>query len=109
MAFSASHSFANSRPKTGPSGPFLRLAECAEVLGCSVSTCYRMAHTGRLPVIHRQGGMYVPAAALAAFLAAEAEAALENLASDGPGPADEARTNKTGPAATDPARKGAIQ
>ncbi len=49
------------------------------MLGCSVSTTYRMAHAGRLPVVHRQGGMFVPRAALDAFLAAEAEAALENL------------------------------
>lgn len=58
---------------------YLRLSEVAEIVGIARSTAYEWAHAGRLPVIHRPGGMYVPAAALEAFLAAEAEEALDNL------------------------------
>lgn len=58
---------------------FLRLSEVAQIVGVGRSTVYRWAHAGHLPVIRRAGGMYVPRKALEAFLAAEAEAALENL------------------------------
>jgi excisionase family DNA binding protein len=77
--------------------PFLRLSECAQLLGLGRSTLYRWAHEGRVPVVHRSGGMYVPARALAAFIEAEAEAAIDNLATGGHRAANEARTNE-GPA-----------
>lgn len=80
MASAASHSFPDSKSGLGGSRPYLRLAECGRILDVSTSTAYRMAHDGRLPVVRRPGGgMYVPRAALDAFIAAEAEFALENL------------------------------
>ena len=56
------------------------MSAVARELGVARSTAYLWAHAGRLPVVCRGGRMYVPRAALAAFLAAEAEAAIESLA-----------------------------
>ena len=110
MASTASQFLADSRPDTGSSRPFLRLAECAEILGCSVSTTYRMAHQGRLPVIRRRGGFFVPRDALVAFLSAEAEAALENLKPNNRPhrAADDARKNKEPRATTLGSTKGGL-
>ena len=93
MASIASHSVADLTPGTGPPRPFLRLAECAEILGCSVSTAYRMANAGALPVIRRRGGLFVPRQALDKWIEAEAEAALAALeTTDGDPAADKAGT-----------------
>jgi len=74
------------------------MTEVAEIMGVARSTAYLMANTGRLPVVRRRGRMFVPRAALAAWLAAESEAALENLSAHAPTnghrAADQARTNK---------------
>jgi excisionase family DNA binding protein len=48
-------------------------------LGVSRSTAYEMVADGRLPALRGRRGLYVPRAALEAFLAAEADAALDNL------------------------------
>jgi excisionase family DNA binding protein len=61
--------------------PLLRVSEAAGLLGVSAPTAYRWIAQGRIPAVDTGGkrGMYVPARALAAVLAAEDDAALENL------------------------------
>lgn len=78
--------------------PLLRVSEAAALLGVSTPTAYRWIARGRIPAVDTGGkrGLYVPARALAAVLAAEAVAALENLEPSGHRVADEARTNDEG-------------
>ena len=67
--------------RIGGERAFLRLSECAAILGISTRQAYRWAERGRLPVVDLGGerGRFVPARALAALIAAESEAALEHL------------------------------
>ncbi len=85
------HVATEASPEHGRTRQLLGMTDVARELGVARSTAYLWAHAGRLPVVYRGGRMYVPRAALAAFLAAEAEAAIESL-TNGHRAADEART-----------------
>ncbi len=67
--------------------PLPSIEPVARELGIARSTAYLWAEAGRLPVVRRAGRLYVPRAALDAFLRAEAKAALANLDDQGSGDA----------------------
>ena len=77
------HIATEARQEHGRTRQLLGMTDVARELGIARSTAYLWAHAGRLPVVHRGDRMFVPRAALAAFLAAEAEAALHNLTNGG--------------------------
>jgi len=67
------------------------MGEVAQRLGIGRTTCYAWAKRGRLPVIRREGSMYVPRHALEALIATDAREAVDNLADPEEADAAEAR------------------
>jgi len=82
-----------ARRERGRTRQLLGMSAVAREMGFARSTAYLWAREGRLPVVHRGGRMYVPRAALEAFLALEAETALASL-EDGDSAAAEAETKE---------------
>jgi excisionase family DNA binding protein len=60
-----------STTHTGPQPQLLTMREAADLLRVSMTTAYRLAHTGELPTVAVGGQLRVPAAELMARLAAK--------------------------------------